>query len=186
MHDTFMYVSYHSVCRELTSMANVNSRSRRVTSQIPSEAWRNLQHCEQQLSPKCWVSWWYLLVLHVEHKAGLLASWKCTLRSEHLQHNRSSSTAQSSSTSEHWNSVTPMPTTEWPTMVKPHEMSPSSSSSVGPVANATDVLQPGWLINLNLSTPLVWTFPRSLPGNSTTTRQILVPKGGTVWARIGR
>jgi len=161
-----MYVSYHSGCRELTSTANVNSRSQCVNSQVPSEAWRNLQHSEQQLSPKCWVSWWYLLALHIEHKAGILASWKCTPRSEHLQHNRSSSTAKSSSTSEHWNSVTPMPTTEWTTKVKPHEMI-RSSFSVGPVANATDVLQPGWLINLTLSTTLVRTFPRSPPGTST-------------------
>jgi len=47
------YVSYQSGCRELTSMSNVNSRSQRVTSQVPTKAWRNLQHSEQQRSPKC-------------------------------------------------------------------------------------------------------------------------------------
>ena len=35
-----------------------------------------------------------------------------------------------------------------------------ASSSVGPVANATDVLQPSRLIVLTLSPPPVWTFPR--------------------------
>jgi len=61
-----------------------------------------------------------------------------------------------------------------------------SSPSVGPVANATNVLQPSRLIVLTLSPPPVWTFPRSLPGTptSTTTREILVVKGGTVWVRI--
>ena len=44
------YVSYHSGCRQLTSMANVNSGSQRVTSQVSSEAWRNLLQSEQQLS----------------------------------------------------------------------------------------------------------------------------------------
>ena len=64
----------------------------------------------------------------------------------------------------------------------------SSSSSVGPVANATDVLRPGRLILLALSPPRpVWTFPHSPPGasTSTTTWEILEAKGGTVWARIG-
>jgi len=57
-----------------------------------------------------------------------------------------------------------------------------SSSSVGPVANATDVLQPAWLIVLTLSPPPVWMFPRSPPGTPTspTTREILVAEGGTV------
>ena len=64
-----------------------------------------------------------------------------------------------------------------------------TSSSAGPVANATDVLQPSRLTVITLSpTPPVWTFPRSLPGTPTsaTTREILVAKGGTVWARINR
>jgi len=63
-----------------------------------------------------------------------------------------------------------------------------SSLSVGPVANTTDVLQPSRLIVLTLSPPPVWTFPRSALGTSTstTTREILVAKGGTVWVRIGR
>jgi len=56
------------------------------------------------------------------------------------------------------------------------------------VANVTDVLHPSRLIVLTLSPPPVWTFPRLPPGTptSTTTREILVAKGGTVWARIGR
>jgi len=64
---------------------------------------------------------------------------------------------------------------------------PKGSSSVEPVANATDVLQPSRIIVLTLSRPPVWTIPRSPTGNpmSTTTREILVMKGGTVWARIG-
>jgi len=65
---------------------------------------------------------------------------------------------------------------------------PSSSTSVGPVANATDVLQPSRLIVITLSPPPVWTFPRLPPGTpmSTTMREILVAKGGTMWARINR
>jgi len=43
----------------------------------------------------------------------------------------------------------------------------SSSSPLGPIANATDVLQPGWLIVLTLSPPPVWTFQRSPPGTPT-------------------
>ena len=35
----------------------------------------------------------------------------------------------------------------------------SSSLSVGPVANATDVLQPGWLIVLTLSPPACLDVP---------------------------
>ena len=60
--------------------------------------------------------------------------------------------------------------------------------SVGPVANATDVLQPSRLIVLTLSPLPVWTFPHSPPGTptSTTVREILVAKGGTMWARINR
>ena len=62
------------------------------------------------------------------------------------------------------------------------------SFSLGPAADAMDVLQPSRLIVLTLSPPPVWTFPRSPPGTftSTTTREILVAKGGTVWARIGQ
>jgi len=62
------------------------------------------------------------------------------------------------------------------------------SSSVGPVANATDVLQPSRLSVLTLSPLPVCTFPCSPPGTPTspTLREILVAKGGTVWARIGR
>jgi len=54
------------------------------------------------------------------------------------------------------------------------------------VANATDVLQPSRLIVLSLSPPPVWTFPRLPPGTptSTTTQEILVAEGGTMWARI--
>ena len=37
----------------------------------------------------------------------------------------------------------------------------SSSSSVGPMVNATDVLQSKRLIVLTLFLPHVWTFPRS-------------------------
>jgi len=40
------------------------------------------------------------------------------------------------------------------------------SSSVGPIANAMDVLQPIGLIVLTLSPPPVWTFQRSPPGTS--------------------
>ena len=67
-------------------------------------------------------------------------------------------------------------------------LSVASSSSVGPMANTTDVLQPNGLLYSPYPPPPVWTFPRPLPGTSTspTTREILVAKGGTVWARIGR
>jgi hypothetical protein len=53
------------------------------------------------------------------------------------------------------------------------------------MANATDVVQPSRLIVL---TPPVWMFPHSPPGipTSTTKREILVAKGGTIWARINR
>jgi len=62
-----------------------------------------------------------------------------------------------------------------------------SSSSVGPVPDATDVLQPSRLIVLTLPPPPVWMFPHSLPGTPTsTTREILVAQGGTMWARINR
>ena len=55
------------------------------------------------------------------------------------------------------------------------------SSSVGPVANATDVLQPIGLLYSPYPHHSVWTFPRSPPGTptSTTTREILVAKGET-------
>ena len=68
-------------------------------------------------------------------------------------------------------------------------MNSFSSSSVGPMVNATDVLQPKRLIVLTISPPpRVWTFPRS-PTDATTfptTREILVENGGTMWARINR
>ena len=66
---------------------------------------------------------------------------------------------------------------------------PSSSSSVGPMVNSTDVLQPKRLIVLTLFPPRVWTFPRSptdAPTSPPTTREIPVAKGGTMWARINR
>jgi len=61
-----------------------------------------------------------------------------------------------------------------------------SSSSVGPVAKAMDVLQPSRLTVLTPFPLPVWTFPRSLPGTSmsTTMGEILAVKGGTMWARI--
>jgi len=60
--------------------------------------------------------------------------------------------------------------------------------SVGPIANATDVLQPNRLIVLTLSPLPVWTFPRLLTGTSTSPmmREILVSKGGSMWARINQ
>jgi hypothetical protein len=51
----------------------------------------------------------------------------------------------------------------------------SSSSSIGPVANATDVLEPSRLIVLTLFPPPVWRFST-----------FLVAKGRTMWARINR
>jgi len=62
---------------------------------------------------------------------------------------------------------------------------PSSSSSVGPVANATDVLQPSRLIVLTLSPPPVWTLTRSPPvtPTSTMTRENLVELCG--WELTG-
>jgi len=47
--------------------------------------------------------------------------------------------------------------------------SSSSSSSVGPVANATDVLQPSRFTVLTLSPPPVWTFPHLPPGTPMST-----------------
>jgi len=64
----------------------------------------------------------------------------------------------------------------------------TSSLSVGPVAKATDVLQPRRLIVLTLSPPQpVWTFPCLPPGASmsTTMQATLVAKGGTVRASNG-
>jgi len=68
------------------------------------------------------------------------------------------------------------------------ELVGSSSSSVGPVANATDVLQPIGLLYTPYPPPPVWTFPRLLPGTptSTMTREIQVAEDGTIWARINR
>ena len=51
------------------------------------------------------------------------------------------------------------------------------------MVNATDVLQPKRLIVLTLFPPRVWTFPRS-PTDAPTTREILLAKGRTMWARI--
>ena len=69
-----------------------------------------------------------------------------------------------------------------------YRQGPSSSSSVGHVANATDVLQPSRLIVPSLSPPPVWTLTHSPPGTptSTTTREILVAKDGTMWVRINQ
>ena len=64
----------------------------------------------------------------------------------------------------------------------------SSSSSVGPVANATDVLQPIGLLYSPYPPPAcldVPTFAARYP-TSTTTREILVAKGGSMWVRINR
>ena len=68
----------------------------------------------------------------------------------------------------------------------------SSSSpppSVGPVVSATDVLQPKRLIVLTLF-PRVFRrshVRRQMPSRpSPMTREILVVKGGTMWARINR
>ena len=67
-----------------------------------------------------------------------------------------------------------------------HVFPQTSSSSVGPVANATDVLQPSRLIVLTLSPPTVGRshVRRQVPPTYTTTREVLVAKGGTVWVRI--
>jgi len=56
------------------------------------------------------------------------------------------------------------------------------------MANTTGVLQPRWLIVLILFPPPVWTFLHSPPGTPTspTTWEIVVVKGGTMWARISR
>jgi len=69
-------------------------------------------------------------------------------------------------------------------MVKPHEMSPSSSSSAGPVDNATDVLQAGWLFKLTLFIPLVLDVPTFAARYLHVHNDARDPrtKGGTVWA----
>ena len=61
---------------------------------------------------------------------------------------------------------------------------PPPPPPVGPVANATDVLQPSRLIVLTLFP----TFPRSPPGTSAfpAMQEIPVAKGGTMWERINR
>ena len=63
------------------------------------------------------------------------------------------------------------------------KFSSSSSSSVGPIANATDVLQPSWLTVLTLSPQPVWTFPHLPPGTltSSTTRD----PGSERWNCVG-
>ena len=66
--------------------------------------------------------------------------------------------------------------------------SSSSSSSVGPMVNATDVLQPKRIIVLTLF-PRVFGRShvcRQMPPHSPMTREILVAKGGTMWARINQ
>ena len=59
----------------------------------------------------------------------------------------------------------------------------SSSSSLGPMVNATDVPQPKRLIVLTLFPPCVWTFPRS-PTDAPAMQEIPVAKGGTMLERI--
>ena len=110
------YESYHSDSRELTSMANVNSRSQPVSSQVPSEAWQNLQHCERHLSPKCWIQ--LMVTSWPSYRIQGMGPGLLELHPEIW-----APSAQSASTSEHWNSVTPVPTTVFQTAVKPHEMS---------------------------------------------------------------
>ena len=66
---------------------------------------------------------------------------------------------------------------------------PSTSSSVGPMVNATGVLQPKRLIVLTLSPPCLFKrshVRRQMPPHLPTTREILVAKGGTMWARINQ
>ena len=63
-----------------------------------------------------------------------------------------------------------------------------SSSSVGPMVNATDVLQPKRLIILALF-PRVFGrshVRRQMPPRPPTMREILVAKSATMWARINR
>lgn len=112
------YDSYHSDSRELTNMANVNSRSQPVSSRVPSEAWRNLQHSEQHLSPKCWSQ--MMVTSCPSYRIQDMGPGLLELHPEIW----APSVQSAASTSEHWNSVTPTPTTVFPTTVKPHEMSP--------------------------------------------------------------
>ena len=64
----------------------------------------------------------------------------------------------------------------------------SSLSSIGPVANSTDVLQPIGLLYSPYPPRLFGCshVRRQVPPMSTTMREILVAKGGTVWVRIDR
>ena len=97
-------------------MTNVSLRSQPVSLQVPSEAWRSLQHSEQHLSLK------YRSQLTVPSCLSYrIRGMGPGLLEPHPE--ISALSAQSASTSEHWNSVTPMPTTVFPTTVKPHEMS---------------------------------------------------------------
>jgi len=66
--------------------------------------------------------------------------------------------------------------------------SSSSSSSVGPMANTTDVLQPSRLIVLTLSPPQCLDIPvfADRCPNVSSTRESLVVKGGTMWGRINQ
>ena len=60
----------------------------------------------------------------------------------------------------------------------------SSSSSVGPMVNATDVLQPKRLIVLTLIPPRVWTFPRS-PTDAPTSPHDARDPGSERWNYVG-
>jgi len=60
----------------------------------------------------------------------------------------------------------------------------SSSSSVGPVVNATDVLQPKRLIVLTLFPPRVWTLPRS-PTDAPTSPNDARDPGSERWNYVG-
>ena len=61
---------------------------------------------------------------------------------------------------------------------------PSSSSSVGPVVNATDVLQPKRLTVLTLFLPRVWKFPRS-PTDAPTIPHDARDSGSERWNNVG-
>ena len=60
----------------------------------------------------------------------------------------------------------------------------SSSSSVGPTANATDVLQPKRLIVLTLFPARVWMFPRS-PTDAPTYPHDARDPGSERWNYVG-
>ena len=60
----------------------------------------------------------------------------------------------------------------------------SSSSSVGPMVNVTDVLQPKGLIVLTIFPPRVWTFPRSPTDASTSPHDARDP-GSEGWNYVG-